>query len=153
MASVTSNPPACRSRETRLKGLLERRPCWRLSPRGWTVVALAALVSAAIFIRCVHPFLAVNAPVDAKVLVVEGWVEDYAIKDAVREFNEHDYQHVYVTGTPIERGAPLSEYKTYAALGAAALKHLGIPTNRLQSVPAPDVQRDRTYASALAEQP
>ena len=57
---------------------------------------------------------------------------------------------MYVTGGPIDRGAPLAEYKTYAALGAAVAGFFGVPTNRVHAVPSPGVQRDRTYASALA---
>jgi len=111
---------------------------------------LVTLFVAALFLRGIHPFLAVNRPAEAEVLVVEGWSADYAIAVAVREFSRGNYSVVYVTGGPLDRGAPLAEYKTYAALGAAVAVHFGAPTNRIQAVPAPRVQRDRTYASALA---
>ncbi len=98
----------------------------------------------------IYPFFALSAPVPAEVLVVEGWAADYAIQAAVQEFNARGYAKVYVTGGPMDMGAPLSEYKTYAALGAAVLQYFGAPTNQVQAVPAPKVRRDRTYASALA---
>jgi hypothetical protein len=44
----------------------------------------------------------------------------------------------------------LAEYKTYSALGAAVANSLGVPDTVVEAVPTPDVQRDRTYASALA---
>lgn len=123
----------------------------RLSKRSWAVVLLLVLlVIVAILLRGIHPFLAVNAPVEADVLVVEGWVADYAFEAASRKFSQGGYQMIYVTGGPMERGAPLSEYKTYAALGAAVLDVLQVPTNQLQAVPAPKVKRERTYISALA---
>jgi hypothetical protein len=147
---MRSNPDVHGACETRWKGLLRRAPAWRLTRRGWAVVVVLVLVGIAGFVRFIHPFLALNAPVSAKVLVVEGWVPDSALEAAVREFHEHGYQRVYVTGIPIERGAPLSEYKTYAALGAAVLENFGVPTNRVQAVASPDVRRDRTYACALA---
>src|SRR5215475_869892 len=44
--------------------------------------------------------------------------------------------------------SPVSEYKTYAELGAASLLKYGISTNAIQAVPAPWVPKDRTYAAA-----
>jgi uncharacterized SAM-binding protein YcdF (DUF218 family) len=101
-------------------------------------------------LRGLYPFLAVDTRVPGGVLVVEGWAPDYALAAAVREFREHPYQRLYVTGGPLERGAPLSEYRTYAELGAAIVLRLGLGPENVQSVPSPAVQKDRTYASALA---
>jgi hypothetical protein len=84
------------------------------------------------------------------VLVVEGWAADYVLEEAVRRVERGHDAMVYCAGGPIERGAPLSEYKTYAALSAAVLVSLGLPTNQVQAVPAPKVRRDRTFASAVA---
>ncbi|MCU0772154.1 MAG: YdcF family protein [Verrucomicrobia bacterium] len=136
--------------ETRFLGVMRRGRGWRLTGRGWALVALVFLAGLLGFLLGIHPFLAVQAPVRADVLVVEGWAADYAIKAAAREFEQGGYATVYVTGGPMERGAPLSEYRTYAALGAAVLDYFGAPTNHTQAVPAPKVRRDRTYASALA---
>jgi hypothetical protein len=83
-------------------------------------------------------------------LVVEGWSPDYALAEAVQEFKRHSYEKVFTTGGPLEYGAPLSEYKTYAELGAATLVKLGLSTNEVGSVPAPFVKQDRTYTSAVA---
>ena len=150
MASAPSGPIDPAHGETRFKGLLCRGGGWRLTRRGWAVLLLCLLGCTAVFLRTIHPFLAVHDPVEADVLVVEGWVSDYALKAAAEESRRGDYPVVYVTGGPMERGAPLSEYGTYAALGAAVVVYFGVPTNQVQSVPAPRVRRDRTYASALA---
>jgi uncharacterized SAM-binding protein YcdF (DUF218 family) len=106
-------------------------------------VALAA-------VRGVYPFLAVNDPRPGGVLVVEGWAADYALEAAVADFKQFSYEKVYVTGGPIEWGAPLSSYKTYAELGTATLLALGMSSNVVQAVPAPRVKQDRTYACAVA---
>jgi hypothetical protein len=113
-------------------------------------LGVAFLIALGGFGLGIYPFLAVNAPVSARVLVVEGWAADYAVKAAAREFNAGGYTMAYVTGGPMERGAPFSEYQTYAALGAAVLNYFGTPTHCIQAVAAPKVRRDRTYASALA---
>lgn len=110
--------------------------------------ALAALV--AFSVRGAYSFLAVNDPVYNGALVVEGWLPDYALRRAITEFNRDHYRKIFVTGGPLENGGPLSEYRTYAELGAATLVHLGLNTNVVQAVPAPKVRVDRTYASAMA---
>jgi hypothetical protein len=101
-------------------------------------------------IRGTYSFLAVNDPKPGGVLVVEGWAGDYALAAVVADFNRYSYEKVYVTGGPIEWGAPLSQYKTYAELGTATLLALGMSTNVVQAVPAPGVKQDRTYACAVA---
>lgn len=108
-----------------------------------TLLAVTAL-------RSVHPFLATSDPIPGEALVVEGWATDYALEDAIAEFRRHDYRMLYVTGGPLERGVPLSEYKTYAELGAATLVRLGLDKAAVQPVPAPWVRQDRTFTAAVA---
>lgn len=98
----------------------------------------------------VHPFLAVTSPVPANVLVVEGWVPDYVLEETKVEFERHHYRRLYVTGGPLDIGGSLSEYKTYAELGAASLVRMGMSKSTLEAVPSPWVRQDRTYASAIA---
>jgi hypothetical protein len=66
------------------------------------------------------------------------------------EYLRGPYDCIYVTGGPIEEGAPLSEYKSFAERGAAVLVKLGMNTNAIMAVPAPLVTQDRTYRSAMA---
>ena len=110
--------------------------------------AIAALV--VFSIRGAYSFLTVNEPVDSSALVVEGWLPDYALQEAITEFGRGHYRRIFVTGGPLDNGAPLSEYRTFAELGAATLLRLGLNTNAVQAVPAPKVRLDRTYASAMA---
>jgi uncharacterized SAM-binding protein YcdF (DUF218 family) len=117
--------------------------------RGWAAVILICAALALAAVRGVHPFLAANDPQPGGALVVEGWAPDYALQAAIAEFQRNHYERLYVTGGPIEQGAPLSEYKTYAELGAATLLKLGMSTNVVQAVPAAFVAQDRTYTSAV----
>jgi hypothetical protein len=130
-------------------GLCRRRLCCVPTWRGWLLLFVLFVALANLLLRGLHPFLAVNAPVRGPILVVEGWASDQAMEEAIRQFQANHYEKMFVTGGPLEQGAPLSEYKTYAELGAATLLKLGMPTNALQAVPAPRVARDRTYTSAL----
>ncbi len=136
--------------EKKIWGLLHRRPCLVPTWRGWLVLGLAFALMGFISVRQVHPFLAVTDPLPGGALVVEGWASDYVLEAALTEFQRNHYARLYVTGGPIERGAPLAEYKTYAELGAAILSKLGANTNALQAVPAPEVRQDRTYTAAVS---
>ncbi|HWW01034.1 MAG TPA: ElyC/SanA/YdcF family protein [Candidatus Acidoferrum sp.] len=130
--------------------LLRRRQVLMPTWRGWLVLLAGFIGLAIVAILKIHPFLAVNAPLSGGSMVVEGWASDYALQRAVAEFHGNHYDKMYVTGGPIEAGAPLSEYKTYAQRGGAVLSKLGMSTNELQVVPAPWVRQDRTYTAALS---
>ena len=98
----------------------------------------------------IGPFLAVTDSVPGGVLVVEGWEPDYMLEKAIAEFKQGHYTKLFVTGLPLQQGAPLSEYKNYAYIGAATLVKLGLSTNDVQAVPTGATRRDRTYATALS---
>src|ERR1051325_8469583 len=138
------------STRTSLLGLFSRRERWSLSRRGWLLVFLLVGGSTALIFFRIHPFLAVTRRVDSDVLVVEGWIPDPAFKDCIAEFNTHPYRKVFTTGGPVQGRGPVSQYKTFAPAGFVALAELGLPRDRLQSVPAHLVNRDRTYSSAVA---
>jgi DUF218 domain-containing protein len=132
------------------RGFLQRRECLIPTWRGWLVLLFAITALAVFIIRGVGPFLAVNDPVDNGALVVEGWLPDYALQEVITEFTSGHHSQIYVTGGPLKKGAPLSEYKTFAELSKATLLRLGLNANAIQAVPAPKVRVDRTYASAVA---
>lgn len=98
----------------------------------------------------IHPFLAVNAPIKADILVVEGWLPDYAIESAIAEFKKGEYRQLITTGVPLSKGFYLAEYKNYAALTAATCVALGFDKNKVVAVPAASVVKHRTAASAIA---
>jgi len=115
------------------------------------LLSLAGVLAASVaLLRGVQPFLAVTEPVAADTLVVEGWCEDYVIATAWREFQKGGYTRLLVTGGPLDRGAPLSEYGTFAELSAALLRRWAPPGTPIIAVPGPRVDRDRTYSNALA---
>lgn len=131
-------------------GLLNRRVCLLPTWRGWLLALLIVLPAAVVGVRKVQPFLAVSAPLTSDVLVVEGWMPDYGMKQVIEETGRTPYVVLIVTGGPLERGAPLSEYRTYAELGTATLAKLGANRPLPQAVPSADVYRDRTFTSAIA---
>jgi hypothetical protein len=129
--------------------LFARRQCVVPTWRGWLLGCFCLVVAVIALVRVSYPFLAVTAPVSGGVLVVEGWAPDYAFEYAKQEFTRKHYAKIFVTGGPLESGAPLSEYHTYAELGTAILQKMGMNSNVVESVPAPLVKQDRTFTGAL----
>jgi hypothetical protein len=117
---------------------------------GWIVLLSIGAALAVLGVRETHPFLTVNDPVPSKILVIEGWIPDYALERTLAEFKRDHYSRILVTGGPISSGTFLCGYTNWADLGAATLVRLGADTNSVEAVPAAGVVRDRTYASAVA---
>ncbi|HOX56722.1 MAG TPA: YdcF family protein [Candidatus Paceibacterota bacterium] len=130
-------------------GLLRRRQCLVPTWRGWLVLALNVAVLGCIVICGAHRFLAVTEPAPGGVLVVEGWSPDIVLRMAVAEFRQNHYTKLCVTGLPVEQGTLLTDYTNYAHVGVAVLLKLGLSTNEVQALPCTDVQRDRTYNTAV----
>jgi hypothetical protein len=131
-------------------GLFRPRVCVLPTWRGWLLLLLLLGGAAMAVLMGIHPFLVVHDPRPGGALVIEGWASDYAMEAAAREFETGRYHGLYVTGGPLEKGAPLSEYGTVAELGAATIQKLRPSLTGLHAVPAPKVRSDRTYASAIA---
>ena len=135
-----SKPPIIR--------LIQRQEIWMLTIQGWIVTFLCAAALFIFGITHVQPFLAVTSPISADVLVVEGWMPDDALKQAFVEFKSGAYRQIITTGTPVEKGSFLTEYKNYAEVAAATLRKLGLPLEKV-IVPTPAKIKDRTYAAAV----
>ncbi len=134
-----------------LWGLFERKERWGLSWQGWLVFTSTALVTAYLLCLNVHPFLAVTHRVNANVLVVEGWIQQYAIRAAAAEYHNGSYERIFTTGGPENGGGGyVNDYQTSASVGAEALKKQGIPDEVIEMAPSRVIDRDRTYSSAIA---
>lgn len=132
-------------------GIFELKQRWSLSLRGWSLVAGIVVTVSVVFVCQAYSFLAVTHRVSANVLVVEGWVNEHAIGEALREFQSNHYQRVFTTGGPVPgHGRYINDFYTSASVGADLLKRAGIPDESLQMVPSRTVARERTYSSAVA---
>ncbi len=121
-----------------------------MSARGWLVLLLAALGAGIFVARNVQPFLAKNQRVDSNILVVEGWVHEYAIRAAAAEFQTGRYEKIYTTGGPVVgTGGYVNDFNTSASVGAELLVKAGVRAEQVQMVPAHAVGRDRTFYSAV----
>lgn len=130
--------------------LVRKRTVYLPTWRGWLLLLLTAIALAAFAIRNIHAFLAVTAPVPANVLVLDGWMSDASLEEAIDIFREGDYDLLCTTGGPLTRGTLFAPYPTYAELAAGSLQKLGFDADLILTVPSPAVARNRTFASAMA---
>lgn len=131
-------------------GLFQRKEVWTLSLRGWLAAFLVAATIAAVVLFYSEPFLAITDRVDAPVLVVEGWLPDYALLDGWKEFQAGHGRFLLVTGGRGRNGPGMDLNDTYAGWGAERLQKMVGQHKEIAAVPAFEVQRDRTYAGAVA---
>ena len=97
----------------------------------------------------VHKFLCKNNQVIADTLIVEGWMPDYAIKAAMKEFETGSYRRIITIGGPIQRGSYLSSFKSFAELAAATLVELGLDSEKIFVASNSTDSNHRTYDSAV----
>ncbi len=124
---------------------------WTLSPLGWLAAVVLSLALGLVVFFGIHPFLAVTerAP-SASILVVEGWVPDYALVEGWKEFERGHYRRLLVTGVRGREGAGMDDNDTYAGWGAERMQKLVGQHKEIVAVPAFEAPRDRTYTSAVA---
>ena len=130
--------------------LVRQRTVWLPTLAGWAVIALALLAGAAAAVRALPRFLAVDAPVGRGLLVVEGWLPASALRAAAAELRRGRYDGLVVTGGPLLEPEWSAPYRTYAERAAAYLRAGDLGGREVVAVPAPAVDRERTYESALA---
>ena len=153
MPTTTAGSPvpcgSCSSRK--LWGILRRKESWSLSWRGWLLLSLVVALTACCVALNIHPFLAVTDRTNADTLVVEGWIQRYAMQKAVEEFKSGRYKRIFTTGGPENgSGGYVYDYQTSASVCAEILtKRFAIPGDVVQMVPSHVIGRDRTYSSAI----
>src|SRR5262249_18494334 len=134
-------------RPRKLWGIFVRKERWGLSLRGWLILVGIGLSTGVLFLLTAEPFLAETHRLNSNILVVEGWIHEYAIRGAVEEFRRGSYQRIFTTGGPITgSGHYINDYHTSASVGADLLTRHGVPPEAVQMVPSREMNRDRTYA-------
>ena len=105
-----------------LWGLANRKNRWSLSWKGWLCLLLLSLGVFGIFLRTIHPFLAVTDRIDTDTMVVEGWIGQTDLVQVVDEYRRGHYQRVYTTGGPVHGVTEYqNDYSTSAHIAAQTL--------------------------------
>jgi len=122
----------------------------RLTRWGWLLVVLLSVAVFTGFVANLYPFLAPEAPPHKGLLVVEGWIHDFALDEAVRMYKSGDYSKIVCTGVPIETGSYIQAFKSYPEMTAARLRKMGIPAGEIIIAIGEETKKDRTYVAATA---
>lgn len=134
--------------------LLRRRQVWLPTWRGWLLVLVLVFSAGYGGLHGIHPFLASNRPVASEILVVEGWVPDYALKRGLDLSVEGKYTLLLLAGGTVRGEVNPEPGDTYAHMAMKRLKRIGGDLPHVRMVPSPELlsqpERDRTYASAVA---
>lgn len=133
----------------RLPALFRRRSVWLPTPWGWLLLVAMACGAGILVVRNIHSFLAMNDPVGARTLVVEGWLEPNDLDRAAQAFASGRYERVVTTGAPIKGWQQLVAETTYAQVAADHLAAHGVPRDVICVVPAPESAQERTFLSAV----
>ncbi|MDR2040191.1 MAG: hypothetical protein LBQ60_19905 [Bacteroidales bacterium] len=122
----------------------------RLTFWSWLLILICLILAILLFFRKVYGFLAENKPVETKLYVIEGYVPDFIIKQAVEYITIAGFDKIICSGLPISKGILCSEYANYSDYNASIVLSEGVDPLQVISAPAVPVERDRTYAMALS---
>lgn len=87
----------------------------------------------------------------ADILVVEGFIPDYALKETMQIFDKGSYKLMLITGKQRIKGSQLDEYKNDGVYSAQTLIKMGFDSTKIVVIALSDsIDRDRTYESAKA---
>ncbi len=133
-------------------GLFVRRERWTLSSRGKFLVAGIVLTLGFAMVFGAYPFLALNRPISADVLLVEHWIINRVPGEVAAEFRRGHYKEVLILKAEYEPDAKLryeggagsQEYIVWL------LARAGVQREFIGMVHFPAAERDRTYHAALA---
>ena len=130
--------------------LLKKKECYRISWFSLLLIALVSFLLFQFFKEKLYDYLSPNEAISTKVLVIEGWLDDFALEEAYHLYLENDYELLITTGGPLEIGYLATHFITSADLAKATLLELGLDSTKLIAVPRKHVLKNRTYQSAIA---
>lgn len=126
------------------------KPRRRPTAFGWLVAAGAAGLLMAGAVTSSYPFLAPQKPPHHGIMVVEGWIHDFALDEAVSMYRSGSYSKIVCAGVPIETGSYIQAFKSYPEMTAARLRKLGIAPEEIIVAIGEETKKDRTYVAAVA---
>ena len=97
-----------------------------------------------------YSFLAPEKGPHKGLMVVEGWIHDFALDEAVIMYRAGNYSKIVCTGIPIETGSYIQQYRSYPEMTAARLEKMGIDPDEIVVTVADYEKKDRTYLAAVA---
>ena len=131
--------------------LIRKKERWSTTWLGKAMILFILILMVFIFVKTIHSFLSKNNPIATEILVVEGFIPDYAIEACMQVFQNGNYKTLIITGKKRLKGAHLDIYENDGEFSAATLEKLGFDRSKITIVAIDqDIQRDRTYTTAVA---
>lgn len=130
--------------------LTKVKPCRRPTGLGWLLIATLFLGLTLSMASGIYGFLSPQQAPHKGIMVVEGWIHDAALDEAVRIYRQGGYSEIICTGVPIETGSYIQSFGSYAEMTAARLRKLGIPDGEILVATADYAKKDRTWLAAVA---
>ena len=137
--------------------LFHRREVWLPTLRGSLLLLAIATVLVLACARGAVAFMMLNEPArgpdgrGASTLVVEGWLDEAELDQALAAARAGRYARIVTTGGPIEAWARARNWSSFAARAADYLGTQMRPGDvAVIAVPAPAARQDRTFLSAVA---
>jgi hypothetical protein len=97
-----------------------------------------------------HPFLSLNRPIDAKVLVIEGWLPEEALNYAANIFRNSRYELILTNGGNVKSKYSSMIDSTYADLSKNYLIQMGVDKEQIISIKTKKIRNSKTYNTALS---
>ena len=130
--------------------LARRRQVWLPTWQGWLLLVLVLAVVALLAATRIVGFLTPQAPAPgARILVVEGWLEQADLRLALAALERGRYERVLTTGGPVESWDDPPGMVSSAERAAKFIAAHAPAGTKVTAVPAPASAQDRTFLSAV----
>ncbi|MEO8836448.1 MAG: hypothetical protein ABI364_06890 [Caldimonas sp.] len=140
-----------------MPALFRRRQVWLPTFLGALLACALVAALAVAGALLIGPFLAQSDPAHgpdghgARTLVVEGWLDEAGLDEAIAAFRRGRYERIVTSGGPIEGWQEGTVWPTYAERAASYLRRHGAgDATVVIAAPAPPTALERTYLSAVA---
>jgi len=131
-----------------MPSLFRRREILLPTLLGFVIIILFTVAITLIILKNMATFLAHNEPVQGQYLIVEGWLSEPALLEALTTYKTGGYKFLITTGGPDTRHInPLHE--TYAEQSAAFIQNRGFDDSNLIVIATPASAQNRTFLSAV----
>lgn len=131
--------------------IFRKRERWSTSWLGKILILTLFFIMAWLFVKNIYSILAQNSPVSSEIMILEGFLPDFAIGESMKVFNEGNYKLMIISGKKMIKGASLVPYENDGLYSAAILAKIGFDSTLIKVIGLEnDVKQDRTYASATA---
>jgi len=97
-----------------------------------------------------YKFLAIEKKTGSRILVVEGWIDEKCVANALDLYESNGYEILVVTGVPITQWTYSSPFTNMADATAESIRRMHFKDSVYRIVVPSNILRDRTYSTAVA---